>query len=216
MALRHIRTMWSAQQCRATETIITQRITATQMQCTRYTHSSPSSSASSSHSSSRHASHPPPPSPPSPINYDLSGRTALITGASGGIGLAISKLLYEQGVRIALCSRDIDKAKQAIITMKKTTEATHAAELKSSSSTTSPSSHPLFDPLPYSCDVSDSSSVDRFVDAAHTALGGRIDLVIHAAGINQDSLIVRAKDESELTQHNTCNTHTAHQAKHVA
>lgn len=84
---------------------------------------------------------------------------------------------------MALTSRSIDRAQVAAGRI--------TQQLLSSSSLL-----PFLSPLPFACDVRDSVSVDRCVETAYTALGHRLDIVVHAAGVNEDALLARAKDES--------------------
>ena len=55
--------------------------------------------------------------------YNLKGKTALVTGASSGIGFGISKSLAEEGVNLLLISRNEEKLKKAVDNLKSTTEA---------------------------------------------------------------------------------------------
>jgi 3-oxoacyl-[acyl-carrier protein] reductase len=102
--------------------------------------------------------------------FDLHGKTALVTGASGGIGGAIAKGLAAQGARVALSGTRVD-ALEAV-----------KAELGGD--------HPI---LP--CDLSDSAAVDALVGQAEAALGGRLDILVSNAGLTKDGLLLRMKDE---------------------
>ncbi len=102
--------------------------------------------------------------------FDLSGMTALVTGASGGIGSAIAKALSEQGARLALSGSNADKL------------ATFAAELGGDHAT-------------LACDLSDGGAVDALVPSAVEALGGKLDILVNNAGITRDNLAMRMKDE---------------------
>jgi len=105
----------------------------------------------------------------------FEGKTAIITGASGGIGSAIARRLASQGCHIAALGRNVDKVQNMI------------SHLPSSS----PSSSSLHLALP--CDVSDSESVNKAV-ASILEQRGRVDFLINAAGINKDSLLLRSRD----------------------
>ena len=100
--------------------------------------------------------------------FDLTGRTALITGASGGLGGAIARALHAQGASVALSGTRRD-ALDAL-----------AAELKERAHATP-------------CDLSDSSSVEALVPAAEAALGS-LDILVNNAGVTRDSLLTRMKD----------------------
>jgi 3-oxoacyl-[acyl-carrier protein] reductase len=100
--------------------------------------------------------------------FDLTGRTALITGASGGIGGDISRALRAQGARVALSGTRHD-ALDAL-----------AAELGGATV------------LP--CDLADKDAVEALVPDAEKALG-QLDILVANAGITKDNLFVALKDE---------------------
>jgi 3-oxoacyl-[acyl-carrier protein] reductase len=102
--------------------------------------------------------------------FDLGGMTALVTGASGGIGSAIAAALAGQGARVAL-SGTREEALTGV-----------AAQLSG-------------DPVVLPCDLSDSQAVDALVPRAVDALGGRLDILVNNAGVTRDNLILRMKDE---------------------
>jgi 3-oxoacyl-[acyl-carrier protein] reductase len=101
--------------------------------------------------------------------FDLSGRTALVTGASGRLGGAIARALHGQGAAVALSGTRRD-ALEAL-----------AAELKDRA-------HPT------PCDLSDPASAEALVPAAEAALGS-LDILVNNAGLTRDNLFVRMKDE---------------------
>jgi 3-oxoacyl-[acyl-carrier protein] reductase len=102
--------------------------------------------------------------------FDLTGMTALVTGASGGIGSAIAKALAGQGARVAL-SGTREEALQAV-----------AAEIGG-------------DAVILPCDLGDAAAVDGLVPRAVEALGGRLDILVNNAGVTRDNLAMRMKDE---------------------
>ena len=102
--------------------------------------------------------------------FDLTGMTALVTGASGGIGSAIARSLAAQGATLALSGSNEEKLKA------------FAAELGGDHKT-------------LVCNLSDPASVDGLVGQAVEALGGKIDILVNNAGITRDNLIMRMKDE---------------------
>ena len=102
--------------------------------------------------------------------FDLSGMTALITGASGGIGSAVAQALTEQGARLALSGSNAEKL-QAF-----------AGELGG-------------DHVTLTCDLSDGAAVDALVPSAVEALGSKLDILVNNAGITRDNLAMRMKDE---------------------
>ncbi|MFK4793147.1 3-oxoacyl-[acyl-carrier-protein] reductase [Sphingobium sp. ZW T5_29] len=102
--------------------------------------------------------------------FDLKGMTALVTGASGGIGSAIAKALAAQGATLALSGSNEGKLKA------------FAAELGGDHKT-------------LVCNLSDPASVDALIGQAVEALGGKIDILVNNAGITRDNLILRMKDD---------------------
>ncbi|AEG48022.1 3-oxoacyl-(acyl-carrier-protein) reductase [Sphingobium chlorophenolicum L-1] len=102
--------------------------------------------------------------------FDLTGMTALVTGASGGIGSAIAKALAAQGATLALSGSNEEKLK------------VFAAELGGD--------HQIL-----LCNLSDPAAVDALIPQAVEALGGKIDILVNNAGITRDNLILRMKDE---------------------
>lgn len=101
--------------------------------------------------------------------FNLTGKTALITGASGGIGAAIAKSLHAAGATIA-----ISGTRQAVL-----------EELKSQ---IGDNVHVL------PCNLSNAEDVEKLIPAAETAMGS-LDILINNAGITKDGLAMRMKDE---------------------
>ncbi len=102
--------------------------------------------------------------------FDLSGMTALVTGASGGIGSAIAQALAAQGARLAVSGSNADKLEAFRASLGGDTQA-----------------------LP--CDLSDGAAVDALVPAAVAALGGKLDILVNNAGVTRDNLVMRMKDD---------------------
>jgi 3-oxoacyl-[acyl-carrier protein] reductase len=100
--------------------------------------------------------------------FDLSGRMALVTGASGGLGSAIARALHRQGAVVTLSGT----RKEALQTL--------AAEL-------SERVHVI------PCDLADAAAVERLVPEAEAAMGG-VDVLVNNAGLTRDGLIMRMKD----------------------
>lgn len=100
--------------------------------------------------------------------FDLTGMTALVTGASGGIGSAIARGLAGQGARLALSGSNPDKL------------AAFQAELGG-------------DHVALPCDLSDGEAVDGLVPRAIEALG-KLDILVNNAGVTRDNLLMRMKD----------------------
>ena len=102
--------------------------------------------------------------------FDLSGKTALVTGASGGIGSAIARALAARGARVALSGTRAEAL------------AGVAADCGD-------------DAVILPCNLADTAAVDALVPQAVEALGGRLDILIANAGITRDNLAMRMKDE---------------------
>ncbi|HEY1143000.1 MAG TPA: 3-oxoacyl-[acyl-carrier-protein] reductase [Sphingomicrobium sp.] len=102
--------------------------------------------------------------------FDLSGMTALVTGASGGLGSSIAKSLAAQGARLAVSGSNVDRLER----FRGELGGEHVA-------------------LP--CNLSDGAAVDQLVPQALEALGGKLDILVNNAGITRDNLLMRMKDE---------------------
>ena len=102
--------------------------------------------------------------------FDLTGMTALVTGASGGLGSAIAKALTGRGARLAVSGSNVDKLE----TFRTSLGGDHVA-------------------LP--CNLSDGAAVDELVPQAVEALGGKLDILVNNAGVTRDNLAMRMKDE---------------------
>jgi 3-oxoacyl-[acyl-carrier protein] reductase len=101
--------------------------------------------------------------------FDLSGKTALVTGATGGIGGAIARGLHKQGAIVALSGT----RKEALDGL--------AAELKD-----------RVHVLP--CDLSDKDQVEALVPKAEETMG-KLDILVCNAGVTKDNLFVQLRDE---------------------
>jgi 3-oxoacyl-[acyl-carrier protein] reductase len=101
--------------------------------------------------------------------FDLIGRTALVTGATGGIGGAVAQALHAQGAAVAISGtrRDVLDALAAKLAVR-----VHV--------------------LP--CNLSVSTEVEALVPAAEQAMGG-LDILVANAGITRDNLFVQLRDE---------------------
>jgi 3-oxoacyl-[acyl-carrier protein] reductase len=102
--------------------------------------------------------------------FDLTGKTALVTGATGGIGAEIARALHAQGAHVVLSG-----TREAVL-------RDLAAELGQRVSVAA-------------ADLSDSAAVDGLVEAAETAAGAPLDILVANAGITKDGLLLRMKDE---------------------
>lgn len=100
--------------------------------------------------------------------FSLAGKTALVTGASGGIGGAIAKALAAQGARVALSGTRVEALEKV--------------------------QGEIADSVILPCNLSDAAAVDALVGQAEAALG-KLDILVANAGITKDGLLLRMKDE---------------------
>ena len=105
--------------------------------------------------------------------FDLTGMTALVTGAAGGIGSAISHALARQGARLALSGTNPAKLRAFREELNDTYGHDH---------------------VEVTCDLSNAEQVEKLVPAALDTLG-KIDILVNNAGITRDNLTMRMKDE---------------------
>ena len=101
--------------------------------------------------------------------FDLTGKTALVTGASGGIGAAIARGLHAKGATVALSGTRADALEKL------------AGELGGRS-------HIL------TCNLSDKDAVEKLVPSAEAAMG-QLDILVNNAGLTRDGLFMRMKDD---------------------
>lgn len=101
--------------------------------------------------------------------FSLSGKTALVTGATGGIGEAIAKALHAQGAVVGISGRNKDKLDALASALGERVYVLPA-------------------------DLSDAAATDKLVADA-TAAMGKIDILINNAGLTRDNLAMRLKDE---------------------
>ena len=103
------------------------------------------------------------------MKIDLSGRTALVTGSTRGIGRAIAETLAAAGARVAVVGRDAARA-----------EAIAAAIGHEAAG--------------FACDVADVASVTALVESVEQAFG-RVDILVNNAGLTRDNILFRLKDD---------------------
>jgi 3-oxoacyl-[acyl-carrier protein] reductase len=101
--------------------------------------------------------------------FDLSGKTALVTGATGGIGGAIARGLHQQGAVVALSGTRKEVLDELASALK---ERVHV--------------------LP--CDLSDKDQVEALVPKAEEVMG-KLDILVANAGVTKDNLFVQLRDE---------------------
>jgi len=101
--------------------------------------------------------------------FDLTGKTALVTGASGGIGEAVARALHAQGATVALSGTRQEKLDALAADLK---DRVHAI----------------------ACNLSDKAEVDALVGKAEAAMG-QLDILVNNAGINRDNIFARMRDE---------------------
>ena len=105
--------------------------------------------------------------------FDLTGMTALVTGASGGIGSAIARALAGQGARLALSGSNGAKLRAFREQLNDEIGGDH---------------------VEITCDLGNSTQVEELVPATVDTLG-KIDILVNNAGITRDNLAMRMKDE---------------------
>ena len=103
------------------------------------------------------------------MQIDLTGRVALVTGSTRGIGRAIAATLASCGARVAVVGRDAAKASEV------------AGQI-------SP------DARGFACDVSDVASVTALIAAVEESFGS-LDILVNNAGLTRDNILLRLKDE---------------------
>lgn len=101
--------------------------------------------------------------------FDLSGKTALVTGATGGIGEAIARTMHAAGAEVVLSGRRVEKLEALAGELG---GRTHIAP----------------------CDLSDPDQADALVGQTIDA-AGKIDILIANAGVTRDKLLMQMKDE---------------------
>ena len=101
--------------------------------------------------------------------FDLSGKAALVTGASGGIGGAIARALHAQGAVVTLSGTRADALEQLKGTLG---ERTHVIAAR----------------------MDDAADIERLAKEAEAAMG-KIDILVNNAGITRDNISMRMKDE---------------------
>ena len=105
--------------------------------------------------------------------FSLEGMTALVTGASGGIGSEIARALASQGARLALSGSNGDKLRAFREQLNDEIGGDH---------------------VEITCDLSNSESVEELIPATIDTLG-KLDILVNNAGITRDNLAMRMKDE---------------------
>jgi 3-oxoacyl-[acyl-carrier protein] reductase len=103
------------------------------------------------------------------MNIDLSGKNAVVTGSTRGIGRAVAQALANSGARVAIVGRDREKA--AAVAQ----EIGHSAQ-------------------GFQCDVSSTEQVAQLIADVEKEFGG-IDILVNNAGVTKDNLVMRLKDE---------------------
>jgi len=101
--------------------------------------------------------------------FDLTGKTALVTGATGGIGHAIARALHQQGATVAISGTRRDVLDQVAGDLK---DRVHV--------------------LP--CNLADKDEVEALVPKSEEAMG-QLDILVANAGITKDNLLVQLRDE---------------------
>ncbi len=101
--------------------------------------------------------------------FDLTGKTALVTGATGGIGGAIAKALHAQGAGVVISGT---RAEALEVLKSELGERVFVAQ----------------------CNLADAAAVEELPKAAEAAAGAPVDILVNNAGITRDNLFMRMKD----------------------
>ena len=107
------------------------------------------------------------------MDLQLKGKVALVTGGTVGIGLAVARGLAKEGVKVAICGRDGERAQR------------EAAAIKADFG---------IDALGFSSDVSKAGAAEAAMAAVEQAFGG-LDILINNAGTGSSETILEASDE---------------------
>lgn len=111
-------------------------------------------------------------SPYASLKVDLAGQTAVVTGASQGLGKAIAQALAAAGAKVACVARSADKLAESVAAI---TAAGGQAEA-------------------FPCDVKDSAPVDALIDDL-AEKWGKVDILVNNAGVTRDTLLPRMSDD---------------------
>ena len=103
------------------------------------------------------------------MKIDLTGKVALVTGSTRGIGRAIAETLVGCGAKVAIVGRDLAKAQEVATQL--------GAECRG-----------------FACDISQPADITTLIAAVEESFGG-IDILVNNAGITKDNLMLRMKDE---------------------
>lgn len=103
------------------------------------------------------------------MNIDLSGRVALVTGSTRGIGREIAVTLAACGARVAVAGRDLATAQDVATTI--------GIEARG-----------------FACDMGDSAQVTTLIEEVEQAFG-QLDILVNNAGLTRDNIVMRMKDE---------------------
>jgi 3-oxoacyl-[acyl-carrier protein] reductase len=103
------------------------------------------------------------------VKIDLSGRSALVTGSTRGIGRAIADTLARCGAKVAVVGRDRGRAEEVATALQGTAKG-------------------------FACDIADVASVTKLIEDVEKELGA-VDILVNNAGLTRDNLLMRLKDD---------------------
>ena len=103
------------------------------------------------------------------MKIDLTGRVALVTGSTRGIGRAIAESFVESGARVAIVGRDVSRAREVAYAI--------SSEARG-----------------FACDIADTASLTSLVENVESEFGA-VDILVNNAGITRDNILFRIKDE---------------------
>jgi 3-oxoacyl-[acyl-carrier protein] reductase len=113
------------------------------------------------------------------MKIDLTGKNALITGSTRGIGRAIAETFIACGARVAIVGRDQAKAEEVAALLGAAAGGAEGASVAAQG---------------FGCDIADPIAVAKLVQDVEAAFGS-VDILVNNAGITKDSLMLRMKDE---------------------
>ncbi len=102
--------------------------------------------------------------------FELTGRRALVTGATGGLGAAIARVLHAAGAHVAISGRREAKLEELAASLGERV-------------------------VPLPADLADPTAVEELARRAPDRLGGAVEILVNNAGITRDTLLLRMKDE---------------------
>jgi 3-oxoacyl-[acyl-carrier protein] reductase len=105
--------------------------------------------------------------------FNLNGKSALITGATGGIGGTIARTLHARGATIVVSGRTQESVDKFVATFTDGADRVHGVV----------------------CDLAKHDTIDAFAKTVLEVAGGKLDILVNNAGLTRDTLMMRMTDE---------------------